>query len=68
MRAKDFEALGAAIRDARNALIAVAPEAARDTIHRVFKSMALDVAKVCAGQNPKFDRARFLQTCGMGPS
>lgn len=68
MRAKDFEALGEAIKDARNALIASLPEESRDTIHRVIKSMALDVAKVCASQNPKFDRARFLQSCGMGPS
>ncbi len=66
MTRKDFEALAEAIRDARNALIASAPEGSRQEIHRITLSMATDIAKVCATQNPRFDKARFLTTCGMG--
>lgn len=67
MTRKDFEALAEAIRDGQNALIASAPSGDRPLILQVFRSMAIDIAKVCATQNAKFDKSRFLQACGMGP-
>ena len=66
MTAKDFVALAGAIRDSKDALIASAPPGARPLILQVFQGMATDVAKVCARQNPRFDKARFLTACGMG--
>jgi hypothetical protein len=68
MTRKDFVALAEAIRDCRNALIASSPETSRHLIHQITRSMALDVAKVCAGQNARFDKSRFLEACGMGPA
>ena len=66
MTRKDFVALAEAIKDSKDALIASLPEASRQQILRIYQGMANDIAKVCARQNAKFDKAKFLTACGMG--
>ena len=68
MTRKDFEALAEAIRDCQNALVVSVPAESRPVVLQTTRSMALDIAKVCAGQNARFDRSRFLAACGMGPA
>jgi imidazolonepropionase-like amidohydrolase len=68
MTAKDFQAIQTAIKDARDALGigrsygAFEPGSNAD---RIFAAMVRDIASVLAKQNPKFDRARFLNGCGV---
>ncbi len=66
MQKQDFVTVGEAIRDCKAALIASLPAESRPTIIRAFQGMANDIAKVMSRQNAKFDKARFLTTCGMG--
>lgn len=30
------------------------------------REIAIDLAHICANDNPRFDRARFLKACGIG--
>ena len=64
MTKKDFEAIAAAIRDATEAAVSFRPESA-DSLRRVHGSMARTIATTLAPTNPRFDRARFLQACGV---
>jgi len=66
MHKSEFVAVAEAIKDCKDALIASAPSESRQQILRSFQGMANDIAKVLARQNAKFDRARFLTSCGMG--
>ena len=59
MTKKDFEAIARALKDQHDAL---APLTAAQ--ERILLSTAKDIAGVCAAQNPRFDRARFLAACG----
>ena len=68
MTRKDFVALAEAIRDSQNALVASLPSETRPLVLESLRSMALEIAAVCQRQNARFDRNRFLQTCGMGPA
>ena len=34
--------------------------------HDAAYGMACDVADVCAKDNPRFDRGRFFEACGLG--
>lgn len=54
----------AAQREATDAFIKA--QAQVSLVDRVFNGMARDVAKVLAEQSPKFNRARFLDECGVG--
>lgn len=62
MTKKDFEAIASAMKDAREASD---PRDFSVTHHRVFDSLSRSVADVCARQNPKFQRLRFLAACGV---
>lgn len=60
MTRKDFVAIAEAIKDARDAL------GFSDSIEsRVLDSMAKSIANVCATTNPRFDRSKFLEACGV---
>lgn len=77
MTRKDFEALAQAINDARGA--SAPPDireatslqmqneyAVRQAEHsRIFDSLSRSIANVCAQQNARFQRARFLAACGV---
>lgn len=71
MTKKDFEGIAEALKDGRDALLVsidpTSPELAQ-RVNRIFGSMCADVARVCARQNPRFDRARFMAACGIPPS
>lgn len=53
MSRKDYEAIAAAV-------------AATGGDYATREEMACRLADVFAGDNPRFDRGRFLQACGFG--
>lgn len=69
MTKKDFEAMAGAVNDARLALLPGSREPQRDSLvrthHQVFDSLARSLADVCATQNARFNRAKFLAACGI---
>ena len=74
MRKKDFEEVAGNIRSARDAMLTVAPatlpsmrESQIKETNRIFLSMARSVAGTLARENAKFDRVKFLHSCGLTP-
>lgn len=66
MTKTDFVAIQIAIKDARGALTyGLQGCEPYDSAHRIIDSMAKDIAKVLAQQNPKFKRTEFLKGCGV---
>jgi hypothetical protein len=61
MTRKHFEAIAAAISDARNDPIVCKTLGALDGV----TILANKLADVCAGSNGRFDRGRFLRACGV---
>lgn len=61
MTKTDFVAIAEAIRDSRGAMGTRdgSPQA------RIFDSLSRTIADVCAKQNPRFQRSKFLATCGV---
>lgn len=55
---KHFEEIAAELRAAREL---DSNPAARQAVERVAEGLA----KIFAGENPRFDRARFLKACGL---
>jgi hypothetical protein len=68
MTKKHFNAIAAAIRTAREDACAgrsgYAPEHV-DAAMLATARIARDIAAVCADDNPRFDRVRFLAACGL---
>lgn len=65
MRAKAFQELGGALKDARAAATAGKQGRERDELDRIFDGLARTVANVCQRQSPRFDRPRFLEDAGL---
>ena len=61
MSKKHFEALAAAMRDAR-VRVAAEPCGLLGAVDKVVE----EVAAACAASNPRFDKGRFLAACGYG--
>ena len=67
MTRKEFELIAAALRDARP------PRALRDAAHaasivaagKAIDDVARELATRLAATNPRFNRARFLDACGV---
>lgn len=71
MTKKDFELIASALRDDAAHL---APDACDDYSQRTdwekgaydqWNTTALAIARALATTNPRFDRARFLEACGV---
>ena len=63
MTRKDFEAIANSVR--YGWAILRSDETAEDFAHRVKRNVALNLASELAGTNPRFDRGRFLEACGV---
>jgi hypothetical protein len=59
MTKRHFEAVAATLRENGH-------RSATNSERRVLAYVALDLARVFAGLNPRFDRGRFLAACGLG--
>lgn len=64
MRKTDFETIAQAIKDSKDALRIEGHPLPRQTV-QIFNSLSRSIADVCAKQNSRFDRARFLSACGV---
>lgn len=64
MTRKHFEALAEAIRYAQ-CFNPWPSDAEREAAEVMRRTVANNVADVCAQANPRFDRARFLAACGI---
>lgn len=67
MTRKDYELIAAAINEAAET---VRRENNSGFIHTLGSAMdltAVQIAKALAADNPRFDRAKFLQACGVQP-
>lgn len=62
MTRKHFEAIANAIRQHRE-LCSEKPK--RNAGLATLESLAWDIAGFFEGENPRFDRARFLRACGV---
>lgn len=71
---RDFAAIADVLRHEREQAAAATHDAGTATTltaaayarHRLDEA-ARALASYCAGQNPRFDRARFLAACGVTP-
>lgn len=68
MTRKHFKAIAAAIASARRDTFenpsVEASAAARIGASMAVSSIILELAAVCAAENPNFDRLRFIEACG----
>jgi hypothetical protein len=65
MTKKDYEAMAAAVRDARARIINVEDASQIDAMLDGTAYAMEHIADVLARDNPRFDRARFLTACGV---
>lgn len=63
MSARDFEAIAGVLASARRRIAGLPGDEYRATV-RLHREVAEDLARVCAGVNPRFDRARFMVAAG----
>jgi hypothetical protein len=65
---REFNALAAALRDERPCDLGRYPFADEPTrrAYDHWGTTCLAIMAVCQGSNPRFDRARFAEACGMG--
>ena len=63
MTKKDFEAIARCISDGALINCATASDVEMNSATR--GKIARQLADVCASDNPRFDRARFLKACGV---
>lgn len=61
MTRKDYVAIAAAIR--RGAIEAKLEGGDRDSVRMAANSIAAEVSYVLAGDNPRFDKAKFMEAC-----
>lgn len=72
MRKKDFEEIAGEVKAARDAMLTVSPatlpsmrESQIKETNRIFLSMARSLAYTLARENAKFDKPKFLHSCGL---
>lgn len=75
MTKKDFEAIAVALRDGRDALMAVTlgqhghPDSINGrSVQRIHASTCGTIANTLKTQNARFNRAKFLAACGVSPA
>lgn len=66
MQRRHYEMIARAMKEARNHALRINEETDRMTAFRVGHGGAVaEVARVLSIDNPRFDRARFLEACGV---
>lgn len=64
MTKKDYEAIARTVRGSLEAISATElPHTA--SVREAIKHTAVDLSRIFAADNPRFDRARFLKACGV---